>query len=186
MTQIVVMVEEPSMEIVVTSVAERLGLMDRTIVIPHEGKSDLEASFPKKLRAWSQKLSPKFVICRDNDGGDCLKLKARLINMVPPETTHPYKFRIIVQELESWYLGDLLALEKAGLLRVGRSAALAKQKKLKTPERLTNAKQEFHRLVNKNGQLSLARRIAPFMNLDANASTSFSQFVDALKWAGKV
>jgi hypothetical protein len=183
MAQIVIMVEEPSMEIIAKSIAERLGLKDRSIVIPHQGKSDLEASFPKKLRAWSQNLSPRFVICRDNDGGDCIMLKARLLKMVPLLTHHPVKFRIVVQELESWYLGDLVALENAGLLPKGNSSKLAKQQKFKKPEKLTNAKQELHKLVGKGGQLKLARQIAPYLDLEKNVCSSFNQFLIALKWA---
>jgi Domain of unknown function (DUF4276) len=179
MAQIVIMVEEPSMEIIAKSIAERLGLKERSIVIPHQGKSDLEKSFPKNL-------SPRFVICRDNDGGDCMQLKARLLNMVPNSTNHPVKFRIVVQELESWYLGDLLALEKAGLMQKGNSSKLTKLRKFKKPESLTNAKQELHRLVGKGGQLKLARQIAPYLDLEQNASYSFNQFVFALKWAATV
>lgn len=46
------------------------------IPIAHRGKSDLEKSIPRKLRAWSEP-NVRFVILRDNDGGDCRERKIR-------------------------------------------------------------------------------------------------------------
>src|SRR5690606_19288838 len=47
------------------------------IPIWHNGKSDLEASIRRKLRAWREP-GVRFVIMRDNDGGDCRERKAHL------------------------------------------------------------------------------------------------------------
>jgi hypothetical protein len=186
MSQIIVMVEEPSMEIVAKAISGKLGFSDRTIVIPHQGKTELESSFPKKLNAWSPELSPKFIVCRDNDGGNCRSLKERLTNLIPAQAKHPVKFRIVIQELESWYLGDMKALEQAGLIGAGEGARLARKGKFRTPENLTNAKQEFIKLVKQKGQLQLARKIAPHLDLKSNTSPSFVQFVNALNWASQI
>lgn len=48
--------------------------------IPHSGKSDLQASIPRKLRAWNEP-NVKFVIVRDQDSSDCVKLKSNLANL---------------------------------------------------------------------------------------------------------
>lgn len=183
MSNIVVMVEEQSMEVVVKAIVEKLTLRDRTIVIPHQGKTDLEKSFPKKLRAWNTGIDSRFVICRDNDGGDCAVLKENLQKLLPQPSKHQYKIRIVMNELEAWYLGDLAAVERAGFLKPGQAVRLQRSKKFKEPERLGNAKQEFQKLVSKKGQITLATLISPHLDLENNRARSFFHFIDALKWA---
>jgi Domain of unknown function (DUF4276) len=183
MVQIVVMVEEPSMKIVVRSIAAKLGLFDQTIILQHQGKSDLESSFPHKLKAWTHPTPTRFIICRDNDGSDCSALKTRLDGMAKTAANHEYRIRIVVNELESWYLGDLKALEAAGVIKTGEAHRLARKAKFRDPEKLTNAKQEFLRFAKASGQMKLAALIGPHLNLDDNTSKSFGHFVGALKWA---
>jgi hypothetical protein len=116
MTDIVVLAEEPSGQIIAECLAQKLNLTDRIICLRHQGKSDLELSFPRKIRSWGGPRRPRFVVMRDNDGADCLRLKARLMELVPPNAVPQVKIRLVVQELESWYLGDLEAVKQAGLL----------------------------------------------------------------------
>lgn len=42
--------------------------------VPHEGKQNLAKSVPRKLRAWREP-GVRFVVLRDNAGGDCHALK---------------------------------------------------------------------------------------------------------------
>jgi hypothetical protein len=86
MTDIVVLAEEPSGRIVAEQLVRKLGLGDRTIVLEHQGKSDLEQSFPRKIGHWRSPNPPRFVIMRDNDGADCLAKKDQLRRLVPPPT----------------------------------------------------------------------------------------------------
>ncbi|MGD9656398.1 MAG: DUF4276 family protein [Methylocystis sp.] len=183
MRQIVVLTEEDSARIVVEHIASSRGLSDRVKVIPHEGKSDLEASIPRKIGHWRASDPPRFIILRDNDGSNCSKLKSRLHNLVPNAAHDRVKIRIVMHELESWYLGDLAALAAAGLVSPEKAEALTKKAKLRNPERLTNAKQEFRRLVMTMGQIELANRIGPFLDADRCRSKSFRQFLEALSWA---
>ena len=53
------------------------------MVLAFQGKSDLEKSFPKKMRRWNYG-NPHFVILRDNDGGDCFVLKQKLCDIAKP------------------------------------------------------------------------------------------------------
>lgn len=46
-------------------------------IIHHQGKSDLERSYPRKMKEWREK-DVRFIILRDNDGSDCLVLKKGL------------------------------------------------------------------------------------------------------------
>jgi hypothetical protein len=183
MTQIVVMVEETSMKIVAQAIVNKLGFSDRTLILRHQGKSDLEVSFPRKLRAWASPNTTRFIICRDNDGGNCVTLKNRLVGRIPIETKHKYKIRIVMNELEAWYLGDLLALESAGVIKVGEAQRLINKGKFRDPEKLVKAKVEFLKLAKTTGQTRLAELIGPHMSLENNRATSYLQFVQALRWA---
>ncbi len=94
------------------------------IAIPHEGKQDLEKSIPKKLRAWNEPQA-RFLILRDSDSADCREVKTRLLGLMPATRTQSVLVRVAVRELESWYLGDLAAVEAFS----GRSGLAAMQSK---------------------------------------------------------
>ena len=95
------------------------------VCIPHEGKSDLERSIPRKLRAWREP-GVRFVILRDNDSGDCLALKDRLRQLCREGGRDDVLIRIVCQEPEAWYLGEPEALAAAfadeGLRLIGSRA----------------------------------------------------------------
>jgi hypothetical protein len=183
MNNIVVMVEEASMKVVVEEIAKKLGLKQRTTVLSHQGKTDLEASFPRKLKSWNMPGETRFVICRDNDGSNCRLLKDKLVESAKASAKHEFKVRIVMNELEAWYLGDLPALEHVGLVKPGFAKKYGAKKSFREPERLTNAKQELLKLVKSRGQNTLAKIIAPHLDLEQNAAPSFIQFVSALQWA---
>lgn len=185
MGQIVVMVEEASMKIVAQLIANKLGLSNRAVFLHHQRKSDLEASFPKKLKAWTHPTKTRFIICRDNDGSNCSALKTRLDGIAKTTAIHEYKIRIVMNELESWYLGDLQALESAGVIKAGEAQKLSRKAKFREPEKLTNAKQMFLKLVNTSGQTRLAEMIGPHLSLEQNRAQSFGHFVAALRWAAE-
>ncbi len=183
MIDIVVLAEEPSGQIVVEHIAEKLNLTDRIICLRHQGKSDLEQSFPRKIGHWRAPELPRFIVMRDNDNADCLILKERLKKLVPVNAVSRVKIRLVLQELESWYLGDLEALEKAGLLSAAVRDALERKAVLRNPDTIGNAKQMFKSTVAGDGQIALARRIGPHLSLKDNRSRSFQAFVEALLWA---
>jgi hypothetical protein len=183
MTDIVILAEEPSGQVIAECLAQKLGLFDRTILLAHQGKSDLDRSFLLKIGHWRAQKPPKFIIMRDNDGADCLKLKGRLIDRIPSEAIRRVKVRLVVQELESWYLGDLSAVVKAGFATDALVDPQRRKAKLKNPDRLNNAKQVFRGLVTRSGEIALARGIGPHLSLTENRSPSFHHFVGALRWA---
>jgi hypothetical protein len=183
MTDIVARAEEPSGQVIAECLAQKLGLADRTILLAHQGKSDLDRSLQIKIGHWRAQRPPKFIIMRDNDGADCAKLKGRLVDRIPIRAIPQVKVRLVVQELESWYLGDLSAVVQAGFAREAVVAPHRRTAKLKNPDRLNNAKQVFRGLVSRTGQIALARGIGPHLSLTENRSPSFHHFVAALRWA---
>ena len=140
---IVLLTEEPSMSAFLESILP--GLWPSSIrgvhwmVLSFQGKADLENLITRKLRQWHYG-HPHFVILRDNDGGDCLATKQRLRDLAEA-SGKPFHVRIVCQQLESWLLGDLQAIERAY-----PRAAIRDKAKFRTPDRLANASQELEGL----------------------------------------
>lgn len=177
--ELVFMVEEESMEKTLRSVLPKIlpeGITFR--VIPHSGKNHLEASIPRKLRGWVNPEA-RFVIVRDNDGGDCLALKARL-SMLCAESGKPDSLiRIVCQELESWFLGDLNAVEASGL---GRNCARLQAKKMyRDPDHIEHAKDKLREIAPAYQARSGSQSIAPHLALDKNTSKSFNVFISGIQ-----
>ncbi len=86
-----------------------------------EGKQDLEKRLLRRLRGW-QLPDTQFVVLRDKDAGDCKAIKQHLISIAHQAGRATETLvRIACHEMESWYLGDLKAVEQglgvAGLAR---------------------------------------------------------------------
>ena len=112
MNRVVFLLEEASMRDLLDGLLPRLYPNMEFMCLAHEGKSDLEKSIPRKLRAWREP-GVGFVILRDNDGGDCVRLKRRLLQSCQQAGRPDTLVRIVCQELEAWYLGEPDALADA-------------------------------------------------------------------------
>ena len=109
-----------------------------------EGKQDLEKQLGRRLRNW-RNPETSFVVLRDQDSGDCAAVKQRLIDICRKAKKPDTLVSIVCRELESWYLGDLKAVE-TGLQCTGLSGQQQKSK-FRSPDRLSNAKQELKKLT---------------------------------------
>lgn len=111
-----------------------------------EGKQDLEKRLPIILRAW-RAPECSFIVMRDQDSGDCLVVKERLLTLwqATERRDVPVLVRIACRELESFYLGDLAAVEKGMGLR--GLVTLQKNKKYRDPDRLGSPSDELKRLT---------------------------------------
>lgn len=143
--------------------------------IVFEGKQDLHKQLGKRLRGW-QRPDTRFIVIRDQDSSDCVTTKAELADICAEAGRADSLVRIACRELESWYLGDLQAVEQ-GLGCKG----LAKHQgssKFRTPDTLVNAAEELKKLTKgKYQKLSGSRAIAPHLSLDDNKSTSFNVLI---------
>ena len=114
--RLVFLLEEPSMKHLLAGLLPRLvpGWVEgeHFLCVPHEGKSDLDRSVPRKLAAW-QVPGDRFVVLRDNDAAACEEVKARLVKLCADSGRPNTLVRLACQELEAWYLGDLEALATA-------------------------------------------------------------------------
>jgi len=181
MKEIIFMVEEASMKEALTLILP--DLIPESIqarIIKHQGKSDLEASIPRKLRAWANP-NARFIVLRDNDGGDCRALKAKLKGICEDQGQREALIRIVCQELESWFLGDLKAVELSGLSADRNISAKVGKEKFRDPDALGNAKQELVQLAPRYRPLSGSRAIARHMDQTRNRSNSFNIFLSGVR-----
>ena len=177
---LVFFLEEPSAREMLKGLLKHLlahGINPRYIVF--EGKRDLERRLVKRLRGWRLPES-RFVILRDQDSTDCRKVKEDLARKCQEAGKKNAIVRIACRELESWYLGDLTAVE-AGLGRKNL-ARLQDKRKYRNPDLLRNPVEELEKLTGKTYQkVAGSRAIGPHLSLTDNRSHSFSVFVCALK-----
>jgi Domain of unknown function (DUF4276) len=178
-TELVFMLEEPSMKAFLESLLPRfLPSSVDCILIPHEGKSDLELSLPRKLRAW-RKPETKFLVVRDQDAADCKVVKARLLEIAAATGHAETVVRIACRELEAWILGDLEAVAHA--FDKPRIAQLASKRKYRNPDRLASPSNELFRLLGKYSKIAGAREVGAHIDVSRNRSRSFQTFIAAVQ-----
>jgi len=179
MKELVFLLEEPSIREVLLVLVPPLVRGDVVCrFIPHEGIKDLEKSIPRKLRAWAN-ADAWFVVVRDKHSADCRKVKQNLLKLCHQGGRPETLVRIVCHELESWFLGDLAAVENAYHLR--GIAKRQTQRKFRTPDRLANAEHELRRLVPTYQKVGGSRLIAPHMTASENKSHSFSVFLGGIR-----
>ena len=177
---LVFFLEEPSARMMLTGLLPKL--FD-TEVIPHyvvfEGKSDLEKQIVNKMRGWL-KPDSRFVIIRDQDSGDCTQIKNGLLEKCQKADKSNVIVRIACRELESWYLGDLAAVETG--LDLHNLARHQNRRKYRDPDSVSNPSAELQKLTKDQYQkVSGSRSIGPHLSLSSNRSHSFGVFVSALE-----
>ncbi len=178
MRQLVFLLEEASIaEVLRVLLPQILPEAASYRLLIHEGKHDLEKSIPRKLRAWRDPAI-RFIIARDCDSADCRVVKQRLKRLCVAAGRSDSLVRIVCNELESWFLGDLSAVEKA--FSVKGLSKRQEKRKFRDPDRLPNAKAELKKLVPSFQSVSGSRAIAPYMSLDQNRSHSFRVFLEGL------
>ncbi len=171
---IVFLTEEESMKVTLESVfsatwPETINGID-WIVLYFQGKNDLEKNIPTKMQQWNYG-EPHFVILRDQDGEDCLAVKERL-RLLAEIAGKPFSIRVVCNELESWLLGELDAVESA--FPTSKASRLKDKAKFRDPDRLTNASDELRKLVDMSGKVSRAKAIAEHFKPNDCVSHSFS------------
>lgn len=172
---IVFLLEERSMEALLDQILPQI-LREKYILIPHEGKGDLLKSIPIKLKAWNTP-NTKFVIVHDQDNSDCVELKAQIAEICQPYNK-PVLIRIVCRELESWYFGDLKAVEKAYGVDLKK---LRNNAKYRNPDIISDPKSILKKAIPELTQIDGAKRISVYMDIDNNTSHSFSVFVSGIK-----
>lgn len=193
-------VEEPSMEAALRHLLPRI-VRDRATyrVIDHRSKERLLRILPQRLRAYSGRVARedlRVVVLVDRDDDDCMVLKerleelARLAGLQTKTAAGAGAFhvvnRVVVEELEAWFFGDVEAL-RAIYPKI--PASLAGNAPYRNPDAVRGGTWEaLHRLLKKFGYLGevypkkmIAEGIASNMDPARNRSRSFQCFIAGIE-----
>jgi len=193
-------VEEVSTEAALLNLIPKILEVEHTFAIhPFQGKPDLLANLPARLRAF-RKWLPKdwrIVVLIDEDREDCKALKgqlekaakkAGLVTRTSTKGQSPFQIlnRLAIEELEAWFFGDVLAV-KAAYPRV--LATLSKKAKYRDPDSIVGGTWEaLERELKKAGyyptgmpKIEVSRNVSHYMDVERNRSRSFQVFVNGLK-----
>lgn len=193
------LVEEASLESALTQLLPKI--LPSTVsskIHAFRGKPDLLAKLPDRLKGYQAWLPPdwKIVILIDKDREDCLELKEKLEIMAissglitksscQKDKSFQVLNRIVVEELEAWFFGDVQAIRQA-YPKV--SANLANQQPYRDPDAIKGGSWEaLERVLKKAGyhpggleKYKASSEISQYMNPESNRSKSFQVFYQAL------
>ncbi|MBG0776251.1 MAG: DUF4276 family protein [Desulfovibrionaceae bacterium] len=180
MSTLVFCLEEPSAKAMLEGVLPRLlsGRNDYRFIV-FEGKQDMQRELRRKLLLW-QAPDSRFIVVRDQDSGDCVAVKRALRDICRNAHRPEALVRIACHQLESFYLGDLAAVEAGlGVRGLGQRQ---RTKKFRNPDMLSNAPQELERLTgNRYQKVGGSRGIGPHLRLTGNASRSFCALLEGIR-----
>jgi len=181
MRSLVVFTEEMSAKVMLESLLPRLLPQGRYsfVCVAFEGKQDLEKQLPIKLKGW-RAPDTQFIVLRDQDAGECKTIKETLKNVCAGARKPGVLVRLACRELESWYLGDLQAVETA--LEINGLSTLQEKAKYRKPDRIQHPSKELKRVTkNRYQKVSGSRLIGEYMRLDNSRSTSFYHFISGVR-----
>lgn len=181
--RLIFLLEEPSMKQLLEGLLPRLmpGWVagQHFLCVPHEGKTDLDRSVPRKLAAW-RVPGDRFVLLRDADSAPCLALKVKLTQLCLNSGRGDTLVRLVCQELESWYLGDLDALACA--YQDQRVCAPAARKRFGDPDSWAKPSVEVQRMLPTFQKGQAAQRMGKVLACAAeNRSRSFQVFLAGVR-----
>lgn len=186
-----ILVEEPSAEVALHTLVPKIVGRDVSFAIRRfKGKQDLLKRLPGVLRGYAARISweaLRVVVLIDRDAQDCRELKQHLVGLAD-EAKLPSELvlhRIVIDELESWFLGDVPAL-CAAYERVPKD--LDKQARYRDPDGTGKASRALEDLLRSKGyhrdrlaKVAAAEAIAQHMDVENNRSRSFQVFRDGLR-----
>lgn len=179
MSEIVFFLEERSAEVMLHGFLPKVlspNMGYRCVVF--EGKQDLEKQLVKRIRGYRVPQA-KFVVLRDQDRGDCRKIKDSLADKCAEGGCSDALVRIACCELESWYLADLAAVE-AGLAVRGISKQQGKRQ-YTSPDDYPSPSRALMKLAPSYQKVGGSRAIGPHLDPMNRRSRSFSAFVEGLR-----
>ena len=186
MERVEILVEEPSMKEVLSIILPKI-LPDKWVlgenyfIRPHQGKSDLKKSIPKKIKVFSNfHKKVGIIIIQDQDSNDCRKLKSDLQNLCNQNGDCKTLIRIVCKELESWYLGDMGAISKA--YPKFKIDSCKNERRFSNPDEINQPSSEIAKILPDFQKISSAKAIAPYLCVDnQNKSTSFITTTSGIK-----
>ena len=143
--------------------------------VPHEGKSDLERSLTRKLRSWREP-GVRFVVMRDQNGGDCQEIKARLIALCQEDRRPDSLVRVVCRELEAWYMGDVDALTSTFPGAAKQIRMRMAKHRFRNPDDVAQPAMALAKLIPAFQKRSAARKMGALLSRQ-NHSHSYQAFL---------
>lgn len=162
-----------------------------------KGKTDLLSKLPKRLKGYKAWIPEDYriVVLVDRDKDDCKILKSKLeiialdAGFITKSSATDSQFqvlnRIVIEELEAWFFGDIEALTTA---YPKISVSIGTQARYRDPDAITGGTWEaLEQVMQKAGyyqagleKLKVARDISQLMTPSNNRSKSFQVFYNGL------
>ncbi len=153
-------------------------------VYPHQGKQDLENALKKTIPSISNIPNSLILITRDKDNIDCKELKNEIIAILNNRCNCPYKIRIVCHELESWFLGDLGAVQMA--YPRFKKEHHANKADIKNVDGIQKPSLYLLKIIPEYSgleslpKLETSESISPFIDLQKNTSVSFQNMLSGV------
>jgi len=164
-------------------------------VYSFNGRGDLLKKLPSRLRAYRHDplKSNKVVILMDRDSHNCRDVKSQLELIVEQsgltsKRVNSDEFqvvtRVVIEELEAWFFGDIAALNQ-GYPSI--PITLAQKRGMQVADEISDPAGRLLRLLKKEysditklPKLEVAQKVSSCMNPHMNTSQSFNAFIDGV------
>lgn len=194
------LVEEPSAEAALNNLVPKILPGIEFEIRTFQSKDNLLSDLPKRLKGYYHWLPEdwRIAVLIDEDRQDCNELKEQLedaaaaANLITKSKAGKSKSfqvlnRIVIEELEAWFFGDVEALVTA---YPGVPDSLANKEKYRDPDAIKGGTWEaLLRILQKAGhyqnltylpKIETARNISQHMDPERNRSKSFQVFKNGL------
>lgn len=182
MTTLLCLLEERSARSFLEELLPRLPFLPNTLTCRYsvfDGKQDLEKRLTAIIKGW-QEPDTVFLVMRDQDSADCKEVKKKLMELCKTAGKADVIIRVACHELESFYFGDLSAVEKA--LKLEGISSQAKKAQYRLPDTIVNPSKELYKITHgEYKKLSGSRAIGKEISLENNKSISFNALLDGLR-----
>ncbi|RAM53438.1 MAG: hypothetical protein C6Y22_00880 [Hapalosiphonaceae cyanobacterium JJU2] len=185
------LVEEPSTEITLDVIVPKIVGHNHTFKIHNfQNKDRLLKRLPERMQSYAKFIPEdwRIVILVDKDNNDCQALKEKLCDascVVTKQKGNIVLHRIAIEELESWFFGDVSAI-RAEYERIPNS--LLQKARFRNPDGIKGGTwEQLDQILKKYGyetglqKINFAQKVAPHMDVENNQSRSFQVFRDGLR-----
>ncbi len=186
MNTLYVFTEEPSLKNVLEILLPKLLPNNYSYrVFSHQGKQDLENAIEKTIPTLSKIPGAKILVTRDQDNEDCKQLKNNILEKLNDNCSSTYLVRIVCRELESWFLGDMIAIENT--YNRFKSEQHVNKKLYRDVDSIKYPNKELLKLIpeyngrSKLPKLEVSEKISTHLSLERNTSTSFKFFIEGVR-----
>lgn len=190
-----ILVEEASAAAALRMLVPRIRTDLTFNIYEFQGCQDLLGKLPDRFRGYRSWLPAdwRVIVLIDRDRKPCLSLKQQILHMATQaglrsratrDASPQVLVRIAVEELESWFFGDIPALCAAF---PGVPPDLSKKAGFRDPDAIKDTWEQLERVLQRAGhfggglqKIRCAREVAEHMDPARNCSHSFRVFRDGL------